>query len=101
MPSHFKDNNIKDFGEHIGGARKELYGTNGLTNKFFNNISSSLQLLNPIEKEKYLNKNNIVILPKQKDIKTSGLSASTYNYLKFINYQKKIKTPCILLLFLY
>jgi len=85
MPSHLKDNHIKDFGEHIGGARKELYGTNGLTNKFYNDISLNLQLLNSIEKEKYLVKNNIVILPKQKDIKASGLSAATYNYLKSIH----------------
>ena len=42
----------KDFGQHIGGAKKELWKINGL-------CTCDLQTLNAAERTKYVNKNNV------------------------------------------
>lgn len=55
-PFYMEEKNMdivkKDFGQHIGGAKKELWKINGL-------CTCDLQTLNAAERTKYVNKNNV------------------------------------------
>ena len=67
---------IEDFGEKIGGARKDLWIQRGLT---INDIAN----FNKAEKDKYIKKNNIWIKPDyEKLLNEEGYSRDAVYYIK-------------------
>jgi len=68
-------NKIDDFGEKIGGAKKDRYN-----NLEYQDISN----LNEVEVKKYLTKNNIFPSPKYEDLKNKGYSAQSAFFIKKI-----------------
>ncbi len=68
---------IQDFGEKIGGARKDLFNPSGL-------IVDNVDFMNEAEKKKYIVKNNIWKKPNYSKLIESGLDRRVVFFMKFI-----------------
>ena len=66
---------IQDFGEKIGGARKDLWKSRGLA-------LSDLEYFNDAERDKYITKNNIWVKPEYEAMVEQGYDKSALFYIK-------------------
>ena len=71
------DNEIKDFGKKIGGAKKDLWKTRGLQ-------IEDLTDMNIAERDKYITKNNIWKTPDYQKLVDDGLSVRVAYFIKTI-----------------
>ncbi len=67
----------RDFGEKIGGARKDLWGARGL-------LSSDLDDMNEAEEDKFVTKNNIWNKPDYQKLRDEGIPKDLVYYIKIV-----------------
>lgn len=72
-----KENTIQDFGEKIGGAKKDLWKSRGL------GIADIIEW-NDVEKEKYITKNNIWPTPDYEKLVDEGYSKTALYFIKVV-----------------
>lgn len=72
-----KENTIQDFGEKIGGAKKDLWKSRGL------GIADIIEW-NDAEKEKYITKNNIWPTPDYEKLVDEGYSKTALYFIKVV-----------------
>ena len=68
---------IQDFGNKIGGARKDLWKTRGL-------ILSDLELMNEAERNNNIKKDNVWIKPNYQEMYDKGISRRIIYFIKTI-----------------
>ena len=68
---------LNDFGEKIGGARKDLWAIRGL-------MSSDLADLTDYEKKEYINKNNIWKKPDYEAMLAEGRPREVIYFIKLV-----------------
>lgn len=68
---------IEDFGNKIGGARKDIWQSRGL-------IVDDLEYMNSGEIQKYVTKNNIWLKPDYQALYDAGLSRRVVYYMKIV-----------------
>ncbi len=66
---------IQDFGNKIGGARKDLWKTRGL-------ILSDLELMNEAERNNNIKKDNVWIKPNYQEMYDKGISRRIIYFIK-------------------
>ncbi len=66
---------IEDFGEKIGGARKDLWAKRGL-------MLEDILVMNEAEQEKYINKNQVWPKPDYEEMKKDGLPIEVIYFCK-------------------
>ncbi|MFV0395192.1 MAG: LPD1 domain-containing protein, partial [Coprobacillaceae bacterium] len=69
--------NIEDFGEKIGGAKKDNWKKRGLT-------SNDTEDMNERERSKYIVKNNIWIKPNYQEMVDNGMSKRVVYFMKMV-----------------
>lgn len=71
------DTKLEDFGEKIGGARKDIWRARGLN-------SYDLSYMNEAEKRKFVNKNSIWNKPNYEELVHNGVPVRTVYFMKTI-----------------
>ena len=72
-----KSEGIQDFGEHIGGARKELFAGRNI-------MLSDLDMFDNIDVENYVNKSKIWKTPKWEELVEQGYDKSACYFIKLM-----------------
>lgn len=71
---------IQDFGNKIGGARKDLWKIRGL-------ILSDLELMNEAERNNNIKKDNVWIKPNYQEMYDKGISRRIIYFIKQLEMQ--------------